>query len=413
MTGRLATTDLARSCLAIEGGPPVRTRPVPTWPVFDAEDAAAVESVLRSGKVNYWTGHHGRAFEREFATWAGAPFGVAVANGTLALEIALTALGVGPGDEVIVPAATFIATASAVASRGATPVVVDVDLARQSLTAESVTAAVTARTRAVIVVHLAGVPAEIEPIVQIAHAHDLRVVEDCAQAHGATSGGRGVGTFGDIAAWSFCQDKIMTTLGEGGAVTTADEELWRRCWELKDHGKSYAAAHESAPAPGFRWLHDRFGTNARLTEVQAAVGRRHLLKIDDWVRRRRANATALRAALQDVPGLRLPPVLPGVEPSWYRFYLHVRPDQLHPGWDRDRIVQAIHAEGVPCSFGGCTEIHRERAFRVFGAPEPHLPRAAELGRTSLALLVHPTLDHGDIADTATAVRKVMNAAAFA
>jgi dTDP-4-amino-4,6-dideoxygalactose transaminase len=368
-------------------------------------------NVLRSGHVNYWTGTHGREFEQEFAAWVGAPFGVAVANGTLALEIALASLGIGPGDEVIVPAATFIATASAVAGRGAVPVVVDVDRERQSLTADGVAAALTTRTRAVVIVHLAGVPAEIEPVLRLARTHGLYVVEDCAQAHGARSGGQGVGTFGDIAAWSFCQDKIMTTAGEGGAVTTADRRLWQRCWELKDHGKSYSAVHEQNPAPGFRWLHDRFGTNARLTEVQAAVGRRQLGKVDGWVQRRRGHAAALRAALLEVPGLRLPPHAPGIEPSWYRFYLHVRPELLSSGWHRDRIVQAIVAEGVPCSFGGCTEIHREGAFRRIGAAVPALPIAGELGRTSLALLVHPTLEEEDIADTATAVRKVMNTAA--
>ncbi|MCW0212441.1 MAG: DegT/DnrJ/EryC1/StrS aminotransferase family protein [Pseudonocardia sp.] len=396
--------------LACAGGTPVRSVPLPRWPSFDADDAAAVQEVLASGDVNYWTGGRGRRFESEFAAWAGAPYGVAVANGTVALEIALAALGIGPGDEVVVPSVTFIATASAVVTRGAVPVVVDVAPDTQCMTADGLAAAVTERTRAVIVVHLAGFPADMAALRRVARDNGLRVVEDCAQAHGARRDGRGVGTVGDVAAWSFCQDKIMTTAGEGGMITTGDEALWRRCWELKDHGKSYAAVFEREHPPGFRWVHESFGTNARMTEVQAAVGLTQLRKIDRWVATRRAHAAVLRDRLGDIPSLRLPPVVAGAEPAYYRFYLHVRDELLAPGWDRDRIAAAIRAEGIPCANGGCTEIHRERAFDSVGRPDRPLPVAAELGRTSLALLVHPTLGAADIADSADAVEKVMYAA---
>jgi dTDP-4-amino-4,6-dideoxygalactose transaminase len=382
---------------------------MPGWPQFDSHDLDAVKEVLVSGRVNYWTGENGRKFENEFASWVGAPYGVAVTNGTVALELALAALEVGPGDEVIVPATTFIATASAVAMRGATPIVADVDPSTQCLTADSAEAALTPRTRAIIVVHLAGFPADMPPLLKLAKAHGLRIVEDCAQAHGARREGRMVGTFGDIATWSFCQDKIMTTAGEGGAVTTADEDLWRRVWEAKDHGKSYAAVFDGQPRAGFRWLHESFGTNARMSEVQAAVGRSQLRKLDLWVARRREHAAAMRDALSAVPALRVPPQPLGVEHAWYRFALQVRPEMLAPGWDRDRLVAAVAAEGVPCQHGGCTEIYRERAFDLI-RPRRSLPVAAELGRTALVLLVHPTLTRADVRDTVDAVCKVTRVA---
>jgi dTDP-4-amino-4,6-dideoxygalactose transaminase len=403
------TAPARADVLAVDGGTPVRSRPMPGWPHFDEQDVASVGEVLASGRVNYWTGEHGRAFEREFAAWAGVPHGVAVANGTVALELALGALGIGPGDEVVVPAVTFIATASAVARCGATPVVADVSPDTMCLTAGTVEAALSSRTRAVVVVHVAGFPADLAPLRRLAGAHGLRVVEDCAQAHGARRDGRMVGTGGDIAAWSFCQDKILTTGGEGGAVTTRDEQLWRRVWAAKDHGKSHAAVYGRSHPPGFRWLHESFGTNARMTEMQAVIGRNQLRRLDGWLDRRRAHAGLLRSALADLPALRVTPVPAGVRPAFYRCYVRVRPELLAPGWDRDRLVAAIAAEGVPCQQGGCTEIHRERAFDGLRPARP-LPVAAELGRTSFALLVHPTLSSADVRDTAEAVRKVARAA---
>lgn len=392
--------------LAINGGDPVCRIALPTWPQFDQQDATAAADVLRSGRVNYWTGEHGRAFEREFAQWAGATHAVALANGTLALEIALRALGVGAGDEVIVPSATFIATASAVVSCGARPVVVDVDRDSQALTVDTVAPAITSRSAAVIVVHVGGYPADTAALADLAAAAGLHLVEDCAQAHGAHRDRRHVGTRSRIAAWSFCQDKIMTTAGEGGAVTTRDAWLARRCWEIKDHGKSYPAVHERQHPPGFRWLHDSFGTNARMTEIQAAIGRLQLPKLRGWVAARRSHGSALREALGDLPALRLPVLSPGVEHAYYRFYGHVRSERLKAGWDRDRIVAAVAAEGVPCASGGCTEIYRERAFDAIGRPAAPLPVAQWLGRHSLVLPVHPALSTTDVRQVAEAVRKV-------
>ncbi|TWP52409.1 DegT/DnrJ/EryC1/StrS aminotransferase family protein [Lentzea tibetensis] len=395
------------SGLAVDGGTPVRTTPMPSWPYFADADLEAALKVLASGRVNYWTGAHGRAFEAEFAAATGTSHAVAVCNGTVALELALRAVGVQRGDEVIVPAATFIATASAVVACGGRPVVVDVDPASACLTADTVGEAITARTKAVVVVHLAGHPADIVPVLELARAHGLRVVEDCAQAHGAVHFGRKVGSLGDIAAWSFCHDKILTTAGEGGAVTTSDETLWRRCWEMKEHGKGWSAVHEREHPPGYRWLHESFGTNARMTEVQAAVGRSQLGMLDTWVARRRANAGVLLRALAGQPAVRVAEPPEGVEHSYYKFTAQLRPEQLAAGWTRDRVVEAVRAEGVPCLHGGCAEIYRERAFAAVPGTPAELPVAARLGRTSLMLLVHPTLSDADMADTAAALTKVL------
>lgn len=412
MTARVSWDEGTRRAvragrLAVDGGDAVRTTPMPTWPHFDDADLESARAVLASGRVNYWTGEHGRAFEAEFAAAVGTTHAVVVANGTVALELALRALGVTAGAEVVVPAATFIATASAVVACGARPVVADVDLTTGCVTADTVAAVLTDRTVAVVVVHLAGHPVDLHDVLVLARSRGVYVVEDCAQAHGARYRGRPVGGLGDIAAWSFCQDKILSTAGEGGAITTSDHGLWLRCWEAKDHGKSWSAVHVQPRPPGFRWLHESFGTNARMTEVQAAIGRNQLLGLDGWVRRRRANARVLLDALRSEPAVRLVEPAADVEHAYYRFLAYLRPERLAPGWDRDRVVRAVQAEGVPCLHGGCMEIYRERAFDDVPGRPTDLPVAAELGRTAFVLLVHPTLTEPDMADTAAAVSKVL------
>ena len=396
----------ALSKLAIDGGEPVRTAPFPGWPQFDADAIEAVSAVLRSGRVNYWTGDEGRLFEREFADYTGTKHAIAVANGTVALELALHALGVGPGDEVIVPSRTFIASASCVAMRGAVPVMADVDRASQTITAETVRKAITPRSKAIIAVHLAGWPCDMDPIMRLAGEHQLAVVEDCAQAHGARYKGRPVGSIGHINAFSFCQDKIMTTGGEGGMVTTNDDTLWSRAWSFRDHGKSYDAVCRTENAPGFRWLHESIGTNWRLTEMQSVLGRKMLRNLEAYVARRRHFAGRLNQAFADVPAVRT--TVPRMDEyhSYYKYYVFVRPERLRSEWNRDRIIAAIEAEGVPCYAGSCSEIYQEKAFEGIRPPQ-RLSVAKELGETSLMFLVHPTLSDADMDDTITAARKVM------
>lgn len=403
-------TETAKSQLAIDGGKPVRTAPLPLWPVFEPDEIAAVVEVLRSGKVNYWTGNQVASFEEEFAQVAGCRYAVAVANGTVALEAALEALGIGPGDEVVVTSRSFVASAGCVLRVGARPVFADVDPASQNITAETIQATLGPRTRAIIAVHLAGWPCDMDPIMELAGRHGLAVVEDCAQAHGARYKGRPVGSLGHIAAFSFCQDKIITTGGEGGMVTTNDEALWRKVWSLKDHGKSWELMQGRADGT-YRWVHHTVGSNWRMTEMQAAIGRVALRKLDYWVATRRANAEILRHRLAHLTSLRIPCPPEFVDHSYYKFYAFLRPERLRPGWTRDRIVAAINAEGIPCGVGVCPEIYREKAFQDRGlAPAQPFPVAQELGRTSLMFLVHPTLGENEMLQTAAAVEKVLGEA---
>ena len=379
----------------------------PSWPHFEPDEIEAAAAVLRSGKVNYWTGQEGRLFEAEFAQATDTKHAICVANGTVALELALQALGIGRGDEVITTSRTFIASASCIVMRGARPVCADVDPDSQNITAANIRRAITPRTKAIIAVHLAGWPCDMDEIMQLAAEHDLRVIEDCAQAQGALYKGRPVGSIGDVAAFSFCQDKIMTTAGEGGMITTNSDELWESAWAYKDHGKSYSAVYRREHPPGYRWLHESFGTNWRMTEVQSAIGRVILRKLPEWVARRRKFARTLNERFAKIPALRLTIPPADIEHAYYKYYVFVRPEMLRPEWSRDRIVDAVSAAGVPCFTGSCSEIYLEKAFPADWRPAERLPAAKRLGETSVMFLVHPTLSEEAIDATASAVEQVM------
>ncbi|MFP6764205.1 MAG: DegT/DnrJ/EryC1/StrS aminotransferase family protein, partial [Planctomycetaceae bacterium] len=331
--------------LARDGGAPVRSRPLAAWPVFDGEALEAVERVLKSGQVNYWTGQECREFEREFAAFVGARHAVAVANGTVALELALTTVGVQPGDEVVVPPRTFVATASAVAMLKAKPVFADIDSQSGNVTAETIAAVLTPETTAIVIVHAFGWPADMPAIMALAEKNNLKVIEDCAQAHGAGIDGRQVGTFGHINTFSFCQDKIMTTGGEGGMVTTSCSELWEKAWSYKDHGKSWDACYNREHETVFKWLHESIGTNWRMTEMQAAIGRVAVRRLPGWIARRRANAERLSDLLDEIPGFEVARLPSGYENACYKFNVMLTRDALAGTWTRDDVVRAIQAEG--------------------------------------------------------------------
>ncbi|MGQ7846343.1 DegT/DnrJ/EryC1/StrS family aminotransferase [Granulosicoccus sp. 3-233] len=376
----------------------------PPWPSFTEEEADAIHRVLLSNKVNYWTGEETRKFEQEFAAFADCEHAVALANGTLALDLALKALEIGPGDEVIVTPRTFIASISSVVTAGARPVFADVDQDSQNLSASTIEAVITPATRAVIVVHLAGMPADMDPILALAKSHGLHVIEDCAQAHGARYKGRSVGSMGDIAAWSFCQDKIMTTGGEGGMVTTNNRELWSRMWSYKDHGKSWEAVYERQHPPGYRWLHDSFGTNWRMTELQGVLGRIQLLRMTKWGAVRRANAERIWATCGKMSWLRVPEIPEHVVHGAYKAYVFVRPEKLPAGWNRDEILLFLNERGVPAFSGSCSEVYLEKAFEGTGfRPANRLPVAKALGETSVMFLVHPTLEESHMTKTCEAM----------
>jgi dTDP-4-amino-4,6-dideoxygalactose transaminase len=384
--------------------------PFAPWPSFTQEEADAVSRVLLSNKVNYWTGTECREFEKEFAAWSGTQYAVALTNGTVALDVALKALNIGPGDEVIVTSRTFLASASCIVTAGAVPVFADVDAQSQNISADTIRAVLTPRTRAIICVHLAGWMCDMDPIMALAEQHGLAVIEDCAQAHGARYKGRAAGSIGHIGAWSFCQDKIMSTGGEGGMVTTNDPALWSRMWSYKDHGKSHDAVYHRQHAPGFRWLHESFGTNWRMIEMQAVIGRIQLRRMPDWQHRRTENATRILDALDATGLFDVPRPTAEYVHAWYRAYAFVRPERLPEGWDRDRIMNQMVTLGVPCYSGSCSEVYLEKAFDHTGwRPVARLPVARQLGDTSLMFLVHPTLTEADLERTLWAIAQVADA----
>lgn len=367
------------------------------WPHYAADERAAVDRVLASGKVNYWTGTEGREFEREYAAHLGVKRAIGLMNGSVALDLALRMWGIGPGDDVVVSPRTFIASASCAILLGARPVFADVDRDSGNLTVETIQRALTPRTRAIIPVHIGGWPCDLAPVMEIARARGIKVLEDCAQANGARIDGRIAGSFGDAAAFSFCQDKIITTGGEGGLLATDDEDLWERAWSFKDHGKTWEAVYGREHPPGFRWVHERFGTNWRLTEVQSAIGRVQLAKLEGWLGTRARLAGTYHNRLSALSALRIPEVPGRIRHAWYRFYAYVDPAALKPGWTRDRIVSTIVESGGRAFSGSCSEVYRERAFEgIDWAPGDCLPVARELGETSLAFLVHPTLTEAHV-----------------
>ncbi len=381
------------------------SHPLPSWPVYSRDEIERVTQILGSGRVNYWTGVECREFEQEFAEYHGAKYAVALANGTLALELALRCLNVGAGDEVIVSPRSFFASASCVVQVGAKPVFADVDHDSQNITARTIAEKITTKTKAIVPVHLAGWPCDMPEIKELASSHGIHVVEDCAQAHGARIDGQPVGSFGDVAAFSFCQDKIMSTAGEGGMLITSSEELWRCAWAFKDHGKSWEKVYETEHPPGFRWLHESIGTNWRMTEIQGAIGRLQLKKLDDWVDVRNEHAAQFVQKLSGLDALRIPVPRDGVRHAYYKFYAFVIPDRLKPDWDRDRIIAGLSDLGCPGLSGSCPEIYRENAFS--SADHERLPVARELGETSIMLPVHPTLREQDVEFMEECVLEVM------
>ena len=386
----------------------------PPWPNYSIEEVAAVQKVLSSNRVNYWTGDECRLFESEFAEWVGARHAVSLANGTVALDLALKALNVGPGDHVIVTPRSFIASVSCVLNAGAQPIFADVDLNTGNITAQSIEKVLTPKTKAIICVHLAGWPCEMDEIISLADRYQLKVIEDCAQAHGAVYKGRLVGSIGHIGAWSFCQDKIMTTGGEGGMVTTNDESLWKIMWSFKDHGKNFDAVYAKDHSLSFRWLHHSIGTNWRMMEMQAAIGRIQLKKMAEWTVRRNENAKILLSTLSPLKILRLPAygckARAGFSQNficqtrdsenyscncmhaYYKFYAYIESEMLAIGWNREKIIQEIGLLGIPSGSGSCSEIYLEKAFDGLECrPYERLPNAKKLGETAIVFMVHPTI----------------------
>jgi len=389
--------------------------PFSPWPSFSEDEVNAVQSTLLSNKVNYWTGQECREFEKEFAEYTNSEYAIALANGTVALDLALKALNIGYADEVIVTSRTFLASVSSIVTAGAIPVFADIDINSQNIIAQTIKEVITPKTKAIICVHLAGWPCDMDEIMVLAHEHNLFVIEDCAQAHGARYKGRSVGSIGHVGCWSFCQDKIMTTGGEGGMVTTNSKDLWSKMWSYKDHGKSWEAVYEKQHPSGFRWLHESFGTNWRMMEMQAVLGRYQLKKMPEWTEMRVKYANQIWNAASGLKGFRVPSFKCqscncssqdkiGCVHAAYKCYIFVDGTEQ----DRDSIMAKINELGVPCFSGSCSEVYLEKAFENTPyRPKERLPIAKRLGETSLMFMCHPTLTQDEIDKTCDVLTKVV------
>ena len=378
------------------------------WPSFTQEEADAVSRTILSNKVNYWTGTECREFEKEFAAYTQTKYAVALMNGTVALDVALKALNIGAGDDVIVTSRTFLASASAIVTAGANPIFADVELDSQNISRRTIEAVLTPNTKAIICVHLAGWMCDMDPIMALAKEKGLYVIEDCAQAHGAMYKGKPAGSIGHVGAWSFCQDKIMTTGGEGGMVTTNDESLWKKMWSYKDHGKDFDSVYNKQHPPGFRWLHDSFGTNWRMLEVQAVIGRIQLKRMADWTAQRNKNMQFIFDSFGDTPFFTVHKPSEDYVHAAYKCYVQVNLQALPEGWTRDRIMQVINDQQVPCYSGSCSEVYLEKAFdNTPWRSKVRLKNAVDLGETSLMFLVHPTLSESSLERCRQAIKHVI------
>ena len=385
-----------------------------SWPFFDEEQIEAVTKILLSGKVNAFTGSQTKIFEEKYSKFFGSKYSIAVSNGTVALATAYNALNLKAGDEFITTPRTFIATSSAGLILGAKPVFADVDKNSGCITASTIEPLINKKTKAISVVHLGGWPADMPKIVSLAKEYNIPIIEDCSQAHGATINKQHVGTFGDIATWSFCNDKIITTGGEGGMITTSNPLHYEFIRSYKDHGKNLSLLEEDYKGPTsfeFKWLHENIGTNFRLTEMQSALGIIQLKRLPDWIKIRRRNAEILIDSLQDLENIRIPTPPSNYQSAWYKFYCYINKNALLSDWNRGRILQEINAKGFPAFSGSCSEIYLEKCFlkSSFG-PYKRLPIAKELGEQSLMFLIHPTISSEQMNNYASCIKSVLNMA---
>ena len=378
-----------------------------SWPFYTKEEIEKVKKVLISGKVNYWTGSETKLFEKEFASDICVKFSVAFANGTLALSAAYLAIGIKNGDEIITTPRTFIATSSTIALLGAIPIFADVDINSGNITAETIEPLITKATKAISIVHLGGWPADMDSIYSLAKKYNLFLLEDCSQAHGASIKGRKIGSFGDISTWSFCQDKIISTGGEGGMVTTNNEEIYKKVWSLKDHGKSLDIIQKiDQNNYTFKWIHENLGSNCRLTEMQSAIGRIQLKNLSNTNNLRKRNAHILFNYLKNIPSVRIPLPPSYVNHAWYKFYAYLKKDKLKDNWDREKIIDQLNKKGAKTFSGSCSEIYLEKCFKKI-SPKKRLPVARELGETSLMFLVHPTINEEQMKKYSQIIKEVL------
>lgn len=385
------------------------------WPYYSGDEKKIVNQTLSSGKVNYWTGNLCRKFETDFSNYIGTNYAISLNNGTVAIELALMAMNISNGDEVIVTPRSYVASVSSVVNVGAKPIFADIDPQSGNLTSETISKVISKKTKAVICVHITGIPCEMDKIMSLAKKMNLKVIEDCSQAHGAEYKGKKVGSFGDISTWSFCQDKIISTGGEGGMVTTNKYKFWNKIWKLKDHGKNHKKMmSNNSKKTGFKWVHDDFGSNYRMTEMQAGIGITQLKKLDKWQKIREANSLRIINKFKEykdaVEFFNYPKEM---KFAWYRCCILINENKLNRGWSRDRIIREFNNNKIPCFVGPCPEIYLEKSFQKNNfSPKKRLKNAFDLGKMTIAFLVHPTLRREDVNNICDAIQKIMTKASL-
>ena len=385
------------------------------WPHYEKDEIDAVNKVLQSGLVNYWTGNLSKKFEKEFANFAGCKYAIALANGSLALSSAYLAIGIKKGDEIITTPRSFVATASSASLLGGKIVFADVDPHSGNITSESIEPLITKKTRAIVVVHLAGWPVEITKISNLAKSYNIPLIEDCSQAHGGEviidGKNLSVGQFGDINTWSFCQDKIISTGGEGGMITTNKPEYYEKIWSFKDHGKSFSKLQEKNLSVEYQFVHDNLGSNFRITEMQSAIGRIQLKKLKSWREIRTKNAKTLTEILSSNDLVHIP--LPNKEliHAWYKFNCFININFLKDDWNREKIIRAIRSKSLPAFQGSCSELYLEKCFsKSSNKVNSILPNAHKLGETNLTFLLHPTINDNEMIFYAENINNILKEA---
>tara|TARA_B100000886_G_scaffold169383_1_gene115985 strand:- start:12420 stop:13589 length:1170 start_codon:yes stop_codon:yes gene_type:complete len=377
----------------------------PKWPQYSQEEIKKVNDILISGNVNYWTGEEGKNFEKEFSNFCLSKYAITLANGSLALSAAYLALGVKNDAELITTPRTFIATSSSAYLLKARPIFADVDINSGCITAEFIEPLITKYTKAICVVHIGGWPCDMESICELAKKYGIYVIEDCSQAHGAQINGKSVGSFGDVSVWSFCQDKIISTGGEGGMLTTNSKDIYEKVWSFRDHGKTKNLMEFKNKSNEFRFIHENFGSNFRLTEIQSAIGRIQLSNISKTNKIRTNNAEILLETLCPIKCLRIPLPEKNFKHGWYKFYCYLNFDYLKENWNREKIISEINKDGYPAFSGGCSEIYLEKCFLNNNIrPNKRLKNAKLLGETSLMFLVHNTITKSIMKEYAEVIR---------
>lgn len=416
--------------LAVNGGEKVSNEPFPPWPWFAEDTIQAAMEPLKTGEVNYWTGHLGIKFEEAFAEWCGAKYGISTTNGTSALHTALVGLGIGVGDEVITPSYTFIASSFCIVQAGAIPVFADVEPKKHTISAEDIERKISSKTKAIVCVHLYGEVCDMDGIVAVAKKHNLKVIEDCAQAHGATYKGKKVGTIGHMGAFSFCQSKTFTTGGEGGCIITDDEDAMWLCRSFRDHGYDVERRLNMLQMEQLLpYIHNMVGFNYRMTEIQSAIGLKELAKIDTWnLANRRRNGMMLLEMLRDVPHIvTLPTHTPESQNGFWQFPVVIDIDSLTV--DIHKVREAIQSEGIPCGRVFWPQCYHERAYKehkglggkAFPFDYPGVrpeavdyantvcPNAAWVEERCFFVPVHPTYELKHMELTGKAIKKVLAA----